>query len=93
MSTQKGGREVVRMFPDYADSVLWFGGPVEYRFSCLTPELVRQFTEEGEHLAHRVADELGDRYEVELKSYTQGYRHPDSVEREQLLPPRCCCLR
>lgn len=98
MGTEKSQRQIVRMFPDYADTVLWFGGPVAYRFSGLTPELVRglkdweqsyydsltpdlewksaelvrQFTEEGEHLARRVADELGDGYEVELKSYEQG---------------------
>lgn len=86
---------VVRLFPDYADTVVWFGGPVEYDvtglsqglirdlsvweqayYESLTPDLewksavlARQFTVEGNRLARRVADELGDGYEVEFKSY------------------------
>lgn len=89
---------MVRMFPDYADTVLWFGGPVPYDesglteglvrelddweqsyYDSLTPdedwksaELARQFTAEGNRLAERVADELGDGYEVQFSSYEPG---------------------
>lgn len=98
MSSEKGQRQVVRMFPDYADTVLWFGGPVAYTSSGLNPELVRdlqdweqsyydaltpdlewksaelfrQFTQDGSGLARRVAEELGNAYEVELRSHEQG---------------------
>lgn len=35
-------RSVVRVFPDYADSVLWFvPGPVDYEDAQLTPRLTR----------------------------------------------------
>ncbi|WP_044495151.1 hypothetical protein [Nesterenkonia massiliensis] len=88
-------RQVVRFFPDYADTVLWFQGPVPYDASGLSAELVRdlevwerfyyealgpdqewkspelasRFTVRGDHLAARVAKELGRRYEVEFQSY------------------------
>lgn len=33
---------VVRVFPDYADSVIWFApGPVEYEDACLSDDLIR----------------------------------------------------
>ncbi|HRO29007.1 MULTISPECIES: hypothetical protein [Micrococcaceae] len=98
MNDSEGQPPVVRMFPDYADTVLWFGGPVPYDESglseglvreledweqsycdSLTPdedwkssELARQFTAEGNRLAQRVADELGDGYEVQFSSYEPG---------------------
>ena len=85
------------MFPDYADTVLWFGGPVDYDRAGLTQELVhdlrnwersyydsltsgqewkstdlaRRFTLEGNALAQRVADELGDGYQIVFRSYEQ----------------------
>lgn len=88
----------MRLFPDYAGTVLWFAGPVDYQLSGLTPELVdelrdweqfyydvltpeldwsspelaHQYTVKGNHLAGRVADELGDGYEVEFRSYEPG---------------------
>ena len=37
----KNRRLTVRMFPDYAGTVLWFGGPVSYEDSGLTQGLVR----------------------------------------------------
>lgn len=86
---------VLRIFPDYADSVLWLAEPVPYGISGLTRELVRQladweqfyydsltadssfrskelaheFTVRGRRLAGRVADELGEGWEVEFRSY------------------------
>lgn len=30
----------VRLFPDYADTVLWFGGPIGYELTGLTPGLI-----------------------------------------------------
>ncbi|MFJ4027503.1 hypothetical protein ACIPWF_09935 [Paenarthrobacter sp. NPDC089989] len=91
-------RAKVRMFPDYAETVLWFGGPVDYDRTGLAESLVRdlrawedsyyaalapdlgwkspheatRFTEQGEHLAQRVADELGDKYEVEFTPYVEN---------------------
>ncbi|GAA4282611.1 hypothetical protein GCM10022261_01420 [Brevibacterium daeguense] len=48
-------------------------------YDALTPdlewrsaELARQYTEEGNQLAARVADELGDGYEVEFRSFEPG---------------------
>lgn len=35
-----GERGVVRMFPDYANTVVWFNGPVDYEDSGLSPDLV-----------------------------------------------------
>ncbi|HRO31757.1 hypothetical protein [Citricoccus sp.] len=98
MNDSVGQRPVVRMFPDYADTVLWFGGPVPYDesgltdglvreledweqsyYDSLTPdedwksaELARQFTAEGNRLAQRVADELGDGYQVQFSTYETG---------------------
>lgn len=96
MTTPEGNRRLtVRMFPDYAGSVLWFGGPVSYEDSGLTQQLIRalplweecyylsmtqdfewvsaeaahRFTAEGNRLAECVADELGERYDVEFASY------------------------
>ena len=92
---RKGRRWIVRMFPDYADTVLWFGDPVDYDLTGLTqglvsdlqawersyyasltpdfdwksPDAAHRFTEEGNRLAQRVADELGDGYEIEFSSY------------------------
>ena len=82
----------VRMFPDYADTVLWFNEPIDYATARLSaaltqelsrweqsyydglnrdyewksPGLARQFGVAGERLAQRVADELGDGFEIEL---------------------------
>lgn len=86
---------VLRIFPDYADSVLWLAEPVPYGISGLTrelvhdlaaweqfyydsltadvvfrsPELAHEFTVRGRRLAGRVADELGEGWEVEFRSY------------------------
>ena len=98
MGTEEEAREIVRLFPDYADTVVWLDGPVDYRLSGLSrrlieelrewersyyqsltpgfdwrsPELAHQFTVDGNHLASRVAEELGDGYEVEFRSYEPG---------------------
>lgn len=32
----------VRMFPDYADTVLWLDGPVDYERTALSPGLIRE---------------------------------------------------
>jgi hypothetical protein len=95
MNDREGQPQVVRMFPDYADTALWLSEPVPYEVSGLTDglvreleaweqfyydsltpdedwksaELARQFTAEGNRLAGRVADELGDGYEVQFRSY------------------------
>jgi hypothetical protein len=93
----KDRRPTVRMFPDYADTVLWFDGPVDYDLTGLTPDLLhaltaweqsyysltsdfdwtsedaaRRFTAEGNLLARRVADEIGDGYDVELATYEEN---------------------
>jgi hypothetical protein len=98
MDDSEGQPQMVRMFPDYADTVLWFGDPVPYDesgltdglvrelgdwehsyYDSLTPdedwksaELARRFTTEGNRLAGRVAEELGDGYEVQFSSYEPG---------------------
>jgi hypothetical protein len=98
MNDSEGQPQMVRMFPDYADTVLWFGGLVSYDesglteglvreledweqsyYDSLTPyedwksaELARQFTADGNRLAERVAEELGDGYEVQFNSYEPG---------------------
>lgn len=40
----KDRRPTVRMFPDYADTVLWFEGPVDYDLTGLTPDLLHDLT-------------------------------------------------
>ncbi|MCD4853266.1 hypothetical protein LN996_20805 [Arthrobacter sp. AK01] len=93
-------RSVVRLFPDYADSVLWLDVPISYELTGLTEGLVHElrdweqfyyesltrdftwksadrtvnYTTEGHRLAQRVADELGDGYEVEFRSYEENAR-------------------
>ena len=88
----------IRLFPDYAGTVLWLDEPISYELSGLSPELVhsleaweesyyrsltpdfewvsdgaaRDFTAEGNRLAQRLADELGDGYDVSFKSYEDG---------------------
>ncbi|MFJ5955955.1 hypothetical protein ACIQC5_08340 [Paenarthrobacter sp. NPDC092416] len=40
--SEEPGRAIVRMFPDYGDTVLWFAGlPVDYEVAGLTEALVR----------------------------------------------------
>jgi hypothetical protein len=89
---------VVRLFPDYADTVLWLDVPLGYEvtglseglvdelkawelsyYAALTPDtswksadLATRFTEEGNRLAQRIADELGPGYEIEFRSYEEG---------------------
>ncbi|SEJ71099.1 hypothetical protein SAMN04487917_110113 [Arthrobacter sp. yr096] len=89
---------VVRLFPDYGDTVLWLNLPIDYEltglpgdlvdelrawelsyYASLTPEikwksaaLATRFTEEGNRLAQRVADELGPGFEIEFRSYEEG---------------------
>lgn len=81
---------VVRLFPDYAESVIWFSGPVAYEQTRLdadlvadlrawdasyyagltdhewsSPELAARHLRAGARLARRVADQIGDAFEVE----------------------------
>ncbi|MGW9404163.1 hypothetical protein ACWGQ2_09370 [Arthrobacter sp. NPDC055585] len=99
MTTAEGQPRLrIRLFPDYAGTVLWLDEPVSFEVSGLSPELVhslqaweesyyrsltpdfewvsdgaaRLFTAEGNRLAQRLADELGDGYEVSFKSYEDG---------------------
>lgn len=91
-SSQEVTPSTVRMFPDYADTVLWFNEPINYDTAMLSGTLTRElskweqsyyvglnrdyewksaglarkFGTEGERLAQRVADELGDKFEIEL---------------------------
>jgi hypothetical protein len=82
---------VVRLFPDYAGTVIWFPDPVPYEETQLdatliadlrawdasyyaglnsnyewrTPELGTRFHREGVRLARRLADQIGDDFQVE----------------------------
>jgi hypothetical protein len=82
---------VVRLFPDHAESVIWFQGPVPYEDTRLDPRLVADlqtwdasyyagltadytwrargvesaFLAEGARLARRLADQIGDDFQVE----------------------------
>ncbi|GAB2572056.1 hypothetical protein [Microlunatus antarcticus] len=82
---------VVRLFPDYAESVIWFRGPVPYEDTRLDPRLIADlrawdasyyagltadlawraagveaaFHAEGARLARRLADQIGDDFQVE----------------------------
>jgi hypothetical protein len=82
---------VVRLFPDYAGSVIWFSTPVPYEETGLdpqltddlqawdasyyagldsgydwrTPKLEARFLAEGARLARRLADQIGDDFQVE----------------------------
>ena len=93
-------RTVVRLFPDYGDTVLWLDGPINYDVTDLTDDLVNElrdweqfyyesltpgfnwkssdratkYAAEGHRLAQRVADELGDGYEIEFRSYEENAR-------------------
>lgn len=87
----------VRMFPDYAGTVLWFNDPIDYDTAKLSEDLTRdlslweqsyydglngdyewkslglarRFAAQGERLAQRVADELGDGFEIELATFVE----------------------
>jgi len=97
-SSQDSAPSTVRLFPDYANTVLWFNEPIDYDVAklsgTLTHELsqweqsyydglnddyewksagvARRFGAEGERLAQRVADELGDKFEIELVTSLEG---------------------
>lgn len=88
----------IRVFPDYAGTVLWLHGPVDYADAALSPELAAdmaewesayydaldgneawksrsaaaQFTTIGNSLARRLAQELGEGFEVAFHSYAPG---------------------
>jgi hypothetical protein len=92
------GTTVVRLFPDYADSVVWFRGPVPYEQTKLDARLIAdlqswdasyyaglngdyewrsagladQFHADGARLARRLADQIGDDFEVQ---YDRGESH------------------
>ena len=85
----------IRLYPDYADTVLWLYGPVAYADAKLSPALTADmeaweasyyasldsnqswkhpmtaapFTAAGRKLALRLAEELGDGFEVDFHSY------------------------
>lgn len=85
----------IRLYPDYADTVLWLYGPVPYADAKLSPALTADleaweaayyasldsnqswkhpqaaapFTATGRKLAQRLAEELGDGFEVDFHSY------------------------
>lgn len=86
------------MFPDYANTVLWFTEPIDYGTAKLSEHLTRDLTRweqsyydgldedyewkaaslshrfavEGAQLAQRVADELGNEFEIELVTFADG---------------------
>lgn len=94
-SSPRSEHPLIRMFPDYAESVLWFGGPIPYPdtglssglvedlnaweqryydaltqdFDWVSPDLAGQFTAAGNALAQRLADELGEDFVIEFRSY------------------------
>ncbi|MGO1181583.1 MAG: hypothetical protein ACTHZ5_01680 [Micrococcaceae bacterium] len=45
MNADSNPTTLVRLFPDYANTVLWFVGPVPYNESGLTTDLVRELEE------------------------------------------------
>ena len=85
---------VVRLFPDYAGSVIWFPSPVPYQETELDPRLIgdlqsweasyyagltsdyewrtaglgARFHAESARLARRLADQIGDAFQVEHDS-------------------------
>lgn len=91
-SSREAVPSTVRLFPDYADTVLWFNEPIDYDTAQLSDALTHElsqweqsyyeglnqdyewksaglasrFSAEGERLAQRVAEELGDKFEIEL---------------------------
>lgn len=97
-SSHEARTPTVRMFPDYADTVLWFTEPIDYGAAKLSGHLTRDLTRweqsyyeglnedyewktaslshrfaiEGAQLAQRVADELGDEFEIELVTFADG---------------------
>lgn len=96
-SSQEAAPSTVRLFPDYADTVLWFNEPIDYDTAKLSGTLTRELSQwersyydglnrdyewksavlarrfgaEGERMAQRVADELGDRFEIELVVFVE----------------------
>jgi hypothetical protein len=82
---------VIRLFPDYAESVIWFSSPVPYEetqlddrliadlrtweasyyaglssdLSWRAPGLEARFRADGLELARRLADQIGDDFQVE----------------------------
>lgn len=97
-SSQEAAPSTVRLFPDYADTVLWFNEPIHYGTAKLSGTLTRELSQweqsyydglnrdyewksaglarifgaEGERLAQRVADELGDKFEIELVVFVEN---------------------
>ncbi|MCS3493579.1 hypothetical protein M2368_002591 [Arthrobacter sp. JUb119] len=93
-SMDESESRTVRMFPDHADTVLWFPDPVPYDAAGLSPELAadlagweelfyegldrdyewnsaelgREFYAQGLLLAQRVADELGNKFIIDLSA-------------------------
>jgi hypothetical protein len=52
-------RSAIRVFPDYADTVIWFRGPVPYELTALTPRLIRGL----EEWESRYYESIDDSYE------------------------------
>lgn len=79
---ESGGREgvpgpphVVRMFPDHADTVLWFTGPVDYEDSGLSVDLVRALRDWEQASYDGVAPD------VEWRSRSLAHAHHTEGER------------
>ena len=68
-------RSVVRVFPDYADTVLWFApGPVSYEDAHLSPELTRDM-QAWEEFFYANSDGLGTWHTFSAKTYdAEGLR-------------------
>ncbi len=97
-SASEYATSVVRLFSDYADSVIWFSGPVAYEDTWLEHDLVAdlrswdatyyagltsdhewrspdaacRYHRAGARLARRVAEQIGDDFQVQ---YDQGDTH------------------
>ena len=107
---------VVRLFPDYAGTVIWFIGPIAYGetrldaglvadlqaweasyyagltsdYSWRSPDVEAHFNKLGAGLARRLADQIGDQFQVQY-AFDEAHRRV-SGRRASAQPKGCCCF-
>jgi hypothetical protein len=73
---------VVRMFPDYADTVLWFAGPVDYTECGLSERLIQDLTRWELAYCDALVDQEWRTPELAAQFTKDGVRLAQQVARE-----------